>query len=56
MMDNEADMAISFVSHENWVIYVTDVWPDIDMSKSKAANSCFYGLQSPRCAINKNQI
>ena len=48
MMDNEADMVILFVS---CVVCVTEVWPDIDMSK--AANWAFQKLQIPIFMVNK---
>ena len=51
MMDNEANMVILMVSHTNDSF--TLLKPDIDMSKSKAANSDCHGLQNSRCAINK---
>ena len=39
MPDNEPNMVILFWSHELRVIYITEVWVDINMSKSKVANS-----------------
>ena len=56
MMDNEAGMVILLVSHKIWVIYVTEVWPNINMSKSKAATSDFHGSRSSKGAIDKNLI
>ena len=38
------------------VIHITEIWSDVNMSKSKASNSDFHGLQCSRCAINENLI
>ena len=51
-MDNEADMVISFVPRENESFTLLK-FNQILMSKSKAVNSNFHGLQSSRCALTK---
>ena len=57
MMDKEADMITLFVSHEIESFTLLKFGQiSINMSKSKAANSDFHGLQSSRYAMNKNQI
>ena len=35
------------------VIYVTEAWPDIAMSKSKATNSDFLGYKAPDVPLTK---
>ena len=55
-MDKEADIAISFVSHENVSFTLLKFGQILICQIKKAANSNFHGLQSSRCAINKHQI
>ena len=37
------------------IIYVTGIGPDVQMSKQKAANSCFRVLRNYICALDNNQ-
>ena len=53
-MDNVANMVVLFVSHENKPFTLLKF--DINMPKSKAANSYYHGVQSSRCAVNKNHL